>query len=494
MSLVEGRRMAHCTRSSPDEPKQALRATRLNPDEFSRPLAPIPSRSSSVHLPFFILMFSMLRIPFPLPFGLALAWCAFAQSPPPQGQTPITLTLQDAIQRARQYSQQVYSANIAAQLAREDVAQAKAAMLPTASGISGFIYTQPNGTNSGIFVPNDGPRVYTEQLAAHADVYNPVLRAQYRQSIAAEAVAKAKADLAQRGLIATVTQDYYSMAVAQRKIANAEASLREARDFQDLTEKQERGGEAARVDVIKARIQVQQRGRDLQEARLNLDKARIGFAVILFPTYGQAFTVTDDLDTAPKLPTYPEIQTLAGQNSPDVRAAEATVQQQSFAVKSARSAYLPNLTFDYWFGLQANQIAIHDPEGHNLLGSAVQAQINVPIWNWGATRSKVRQAQLELQQARNDLSLTQRTLLANMDSYYKEAQVATAQIASLHDSLDLTTENLRLTRLRYTAGESIAQEVVDAQNSLVDARNAFDDGLVRYRLALANLQTLTGAF
>jgi len=37
-------------------------------------------------------------------------------------------------------------------------------------------------------------------------------------------------------------------------------------------------------------------------------------------------------------------------------------------------------------------------------------------------------------------------------------------------------------------------EVVDAQTTLVGARNAYDDGMVRYRVALANLQTLTGAF
>jgi outer membrane protein TolC len=37
-------------------------------------------------------------------------------------------------------------------------------------------------------------------------------------------------------------------------------------------------------------------------------------------------------------------------------------------------------------------------------------------------------------------------------------------------------------------------EVVDAQTTLFSARNAYDDGLARYRLALAALQTLTGAF
>src|ERR1700729_946004 len=172
-------------------------------------------------------MQSILRIA-----GLALcAQIAIAQ-------TPIALTLADAMQRARQYSQQIYTANIAALLAHEDTVQAKAGLLPTAEGVSGFIYTQPNGTPSGIYVPNDGPRVYTELLQLHGDVYNPAKRAEYHRIIAAEPVAQAKRDLAERGLVATVTQNFYGMDVAQRKVANAEASLSEAKAFQDLTEKQ----------------------------------------------------------------------------------------------------------------------------------------------------------------------------------------------------------------------------------------------------------------
>jgi outer membrane protein TolC len=48
--------------------------------------------------------------------------------------------------------------------------------------------------------------------------------------------------------------------------------------------------------------------------------------------------------------------------------------------------------------------------------------------------------------------------------------------------------------LRYQGGEATALEVVDAQNTLVMARNNYDDGEARYRLAIANLQTVTGTF
>ena len=434
--------------------------------------------------------------------GLALQHAIYAQpanqlkpsQPGTQAPAPRVVTLQDAMELARINSPQLASANITALLAHEDRVQAKAALLPNASWFNQFIYTQPNGTPSGVFIANDGPHVYNNWATAHGDIFAPGKRAEYQRTIAAEAVARAKADIAGRGLIATVVQNYYGLVSAQRKYANAQLSLREAGQFADITQKQEQGGEVAHADVVKAQIQLAQRQRDAQEAQVAIEKARIGFAVILFPDFRRDYSVVDDLQTMPALPPFEQVQGLASKNSPDIRAAQSAVRQETLGITVARSAYLPSLSFDYFFGINANQYAIYNRSHLNNLGSVAQAQMTVPLWTWGATRSKIKQAQLHLQQAKNDLSLTQRTLLANLNAFYLEADTASSQLASLKNSLDLSTESLRLTLLRYQAGEATALEVADAQTTLVQARNAYDDGVVRYRLALANLQTLTGTF
>ncbi len=85
-------------------------------------------------------------------------------------------------------------------------------------------------------------------------------------------------------------------------------------------------------------------------------------------------------------------------------------------------------------------------------------------------------------------------MLGNLYSSYNEASVARAAVESSRHTADLAAESLRLINLRYQAGESTALEVVDAQNTLTTARNAYADAQVRYRVALANLQTLTGNF
>jgi outer membrane protein TolC len=288
-------------------------------------------------------------------------------------------------------------------------------------------------------------------------------------------------------------QDYYAVVIAQRKVANAQKSLDDARKFLDLTQKQEQGGEAAHADVVKAQLQVQQRERDVADAQQAIDKARVTLAVVIFPDFRMDYAVVDDLEQAPPLTPFTEVQDLALAKSPTLRVAQASLFQETTGISAARAAYLPVLSFDYFFGIDANQVAHYNREHLNNIGSVAQATLTVPLWNWGATQSKVRQAELKVKQAELDLNMAQRQLMANLHSFYLEAQLAQAQLDSLKKSLDLSVESLRLTLLRYQAGEATALEVVDAQTTLTQARNAYDDGLSRYRVAIANVQTLTGS-
>jgi outer membrane protein TolC len=435
--------------------------------------------------------------------GLSIGSAQAGQNPPSIGQTqpavpaPVApagapLTLQDALAQARANSAQFRTAKLASDLAVEDRKQARAALLPSLSAFSQFIGTEPNGTPSGVFVANDGPKIYNDWLTVHGEVYSPVRWAEYRSAAAAEAVARARADIALRGLVATVVTNYYTLVAAARKVASAQQGLREAQEFLRITQQQEAGGEVAHSDVVKAQIQVNQRARDMQEAELTILKSRLGLSVLVFPDYRDEFAIVDDLQNVVPLPVLSDVNAAAIGSSPDILAAQASLQQETSGIGVARGTVLPVLSFDYFYGINANQFAVRNPEGDRLLGSVFQAQLTVPLWNWGAGQSKLRQAHLRVNAAKAELTLAQRQLQANLNTFYREAAIARDQVASLRESLDLAIESLRLTVLRYQAGEVGVLEVVDAQTTLIQARNAYDDGLVRYRVALAALQTLTG--
>jgi outer membrane protein TolC len=437
------------------------------------------------------LLLSMLPTPLRQGVLLSLAALAWGQTPaPPAG--PLIIDLPQALARARQYGGQVQSANLTLSQATQDRVQARAAMLPQASALSQYIHTQANGTPSGVFVSNDGVHVFNDQGVVHQDVLPVFMRAEQQRAAAAEALARARVDVASRGVNAVVIQDFYAIADAVRKLNNATLSLSEARQFLDISQKQESGGEVAHADVVKAQIQLQQRQVDLNEAQTVLAKAKIALAVLIFPDFQTEYSIKDDLEQTDLVPPLPEVRTQAVATNPDVKAASAAVDEAGYEVDVAHYGYLPTVSLDFFYGINANQFAVHNPDGNLLLGNVAQVTVNVPVWNWGATKSKVKQAELRQDQAKLDLSLTQRQLQGALASAHAEAEGALGQVSLLRQGEDYAAESLKLTLLRYQAGEATAFEVTDAQSTVKQARDAYDDGLARYRIALANLRTLMG--
>jgi outer membrane protein TolC len=293
--------------------------------------------------------------------------------------------------------------------------------------------------------------------------------------------------------VVTVTQSYYGLVVTERKYATAQRAAAEAARFLDISQKLENGGEVAHADVVKARIQAQQQQRDLQETQLGMERSRLDLAVLLFPDFNQNFAIVDDLQTPEPLPNFAEVEAAGKKNNPDLRAALAAFQAAKHEVTAAWGGLLPSLSLDYLYGIDSNQFALKT-NGVRNLGYSTVASLQIPIFSWGSDRSKLKQAELRRDQAHVELTFAQRELLSHLRQFYSEAETSRQEMESLASSAELAADSMRLTTLRYQAGESTVLEVVDAQNTLTQARNAYDDGQARFRVAVANLQTLTGNF
>jgi len=416
---------------------------------------------------------------------------------------PAVVTLADALQRAKQLEPTFLAAVAEAEIAREDGVQARAAMLPSFSYSLQYIGNQGDTPNpTGRFVSMDGVNMYRSWLAARQELSpGTFMGAPLVKARAVEAAAKAKLEIAQRGLVVTVTRLYYTFISAQRKYATAQLSAQQAQRFYDIARQQEQLGQVARSDVVKAEISYRQQEQAFAEATLAMNSARMSLAVLIFPTFNENFSLVDDMQSGPVLPPFAEIQAMAGKDNPDLRAATETLRAAGADVRIAKNGLLPSLTIDAVYGIEANEFALHSvyvaaPELGVLpnLGYAVTLNLTVPLWDWGANRSKVHQSEARQRQAQAALTLAQRQAVSNLNSMYNEAMTARNAVDSLRRVAELATESLRLTTLRYQAGESTALEMVDAQNTAVSARNAADDAEARYRVAIAELQTVTGSF
>ena len=416
---------------------------------------------------------------------------------------PLVVTLADALQRAKQYEPAFLASAADAANAEDDRTQAKASMLPAFGATTQYIGNQDSpALKTGRFVSMDGVNMYRAWITAHQELSTGTFTgAVLRKADAAAEAAKAKLDVAQRGLVVTVTRNYYGLISAERKYATAQLSAQQAQRFFDIAQQQERLGQVAKSDVIKAEIAYRQQRQAFDEATLAMDNARLALAVLIFPAFNENFSVVDDMRSAPALPPFGDVQAMAEHGNPDLRAADALLRAAGEDVRVSRASLLPTLAVDAMYGIEANEFALHsrvsaDPSLGVLpnLGYAVTVNLSVPLWDWGGLRSKVHQSETRQKQAQATLTQAQRQLVSNLYSTYNETLAARASVDGLRRVAELAAESLRLTTLRYQAGESSALEMVDAQTTFVQTRNAADDAEVRYRVAIASLQTLTGTF
>ncbi|MGH9535036.1 MAG: TolC family protein [Terriglobales bacterium] len=383
--------------------------------------------------------------------------------------------------------------------ARDNQTIARAALLPSVAFDNGYLYTQ-GGTGVPVprFIANNWVHEYTSQGSVHETLLGGGLWAGLGRARAQAALARDQLAVARRGLRLAVTTDYYALLAAQTRSQAARAGVAAARRFYGLSRELEAGGEVAMADVVKAELQLETAEQARRQARLVSEQARLQLAVLLFPDFQDRFRLVNDLAAAPPLPDPARVAALARHRNPQLGAALAALHAARQQVAMARDAYLPSLSLDYWYGIDAEHFAVRAPNDANsnapALGSAAQVTLTIPVWDWGARAARLDQAQRAQKQARLSLSYAQRALLAGLQGDYAAARTAQQDLQSLRRAARLAAQSLRLTHLRYRAAVATALEVVDAQQALIAARDNLADGEARYHVALARLQTLTGAF
>jgi outer membrane protein TolC len=450
-------------------------------------------------------MFAMLLLAYIGGAHRAVVRAQAALPAPSSVVSPAPITLDQAITLARTNEPGFAAAAAASRASNLDRSIARAALLPGVTYHNQFLYTQaahgqtgssnasassPTVTSVPRFIGNNAVHEYTSQGVVSETIGLQQITAVSRAGATA-AVASAELEIARRGLTATVVSLFYGSIAADHKVAVARRAAQEASNFTQLTQQRESAGEAAHADVVKAELQQQQRDRDVADALLQQQKSRLELAVLLFPDPRSPFTLASAADV-PSLAPRADVEAAATQGNPELRSALGSLRVSNLDVTAARAAYLPDLGLSVAYGIDAAHFASQEADGARNLGYSAMATLDIPLWDWLSTEHKVRQAKIFRDAAQTALSATQRRLIAQLDESYAEAATARDQLKSLDQSVDTARESLRLTNLRYTAGEATVFEVVDAQNSLTSMELAREDGMIRYETALANLQLLTG--
>ncbi len=406
------------------------------------------------------------------------------------------LTVDDAITLALSNASLYQQAALEERIAREDVRQARAAFLPQFS----LPLTYTGTTPSRVRFPEEPPTFSFVSASAInettvlANVSGTIdiagrLRAALSKSRALLEAASAGTEVARRELVLATYDAYYALVLTRQARRLAEETLALAEGFVAVAEnlKQRAEGEEAKeaeADVFRARSTAATHRASLEEARaaefaaMNLLRTLIGVdfntqIIVPHPTENIPSVIDFNNYTEEIIRSRPELAQIDAQQ----RAARAEA-------RAARRELLPDLTYSLNGGFDAGDFR---PVGRYAGGSAI-VSLNIPIFNWGASRSRETQARLRSQQLDIQRELTLRQLRQEFYVNRANALGAITRIQRMREASEASQRNLTAVFVRYRMNKAAIIDVIDAQSNYAETRTAFYQAIVDYYTSRVRLE------
>jgi outer membrane protein len=407
------------------------------------------------------------------------------------------LTREAAVQLALTQASTFQQAQLNEQVAAEDVRQAQLAFLPKLASLTTFIYNSPliggvlGQPRTPSYIAANAVTEYQTLIGVSGELdVAGRLRATLRRNRLLLASAHAGTEVVRRALAEAATEAYYSLALANARQKSAEVSLRAAEDFEKITSLLVDAGEAAQVDLSRARLLTSARRDDMEQAGVGVSAAADSLHVFLGPDFGAPIAVTD---LALSLPEPGEVDRFTADllsRRPELAQFDAERRAAEFDVTLARAERRPQFSYSLAGGFDTDSFKSAPLHSHT--GATATMSLTIPLFDWGASRSRERQARLRAQVLESSRTLALRGFAQQFYTARTQALSAVERIGLARAALPDAERNLELSVSRYREGEAQIIEVTDAQNTLAAQRMAFYQAIFDYQTAITRLRQATG--
>jgi outer membrane protein, multidrug efflux system len=392
-----------------------------------------------------------------------------------------------ALSNASLYQQSLIDEKIA----REDVRQARAAFFPqfsmplTYTGITPSRLRAPDEPVTFSFVSGSAINETTAlvNVSGAIDITGR-LRAALSRSRSLLEAANAGTRVARRELVLVTVDAYYALALTRQQRRLADETLALAEGFVNVAEGLKARGEGEESDVFRARAAAAaQRGaveqaRAAEFAAMNLLRALTG---IDYSTQIITARLTENVPTASDFNNYTEDII---RNRAELEQIDAQQRAARADARAARRELLPELTYSLNGGFDAGDFR---PVGRYAGGSAI-ISLNVPIFNFGASRSRERQARLRSEQLDTQRELMLRQLRQEFYVNRANALGALARIRDTRAASEASQQNMTGIFMRYRARKATIIDVIDAQTNYAETRTAYYQSIVDYHTSRIRLE------
>ncbi len=305
--------------------------------------------------------------------------------------------------------------------------------------------------------------------------------------VAAADLRAAESSLAQLGdeIAAQTAEAYDALLVAVRHRQDLTEAKGLAEDFLKKTDARYQAGAVAKLDFIKAKVDLAQTDNDLIANERAIATARAGLNRQLGRAPGAPIEASDDLgDVPPPLPPLEDLVGLAASARPEIHAIAAQREGARDATRLARQFWVPDLNVTL-----SRNYTDGDPPAYSTALS-----LTLPLFFWQHTKGPIAEAQhheLELEASSRDAAAQ---VEVDVRAAYAAAETAWRQAVFIRDDLlPEAQEAFRIASVSYGLGGASALELLDAKRTLLDAKSQYTEALGAASDARADLERAVGA-
>jgi NodT family efflux transporter outer membrane factor (OMF) lipoprotein len=277
------------------------------------------------------------------------------------------------------------------------------------------------------------------------------------------------ADAARLALAGAVAQAYVQLSSAYALCDVAAEAVKDRQDVLALTDTRLRHGLENAASQKQAMALLVQARQSLIAAQSNRDLAVHAIATLIgrgADVYGQIARPRLDLDVALPLPQTLPADLLA--RRPDILAAQARIEASISGRKVARTAFYPDVNLMGLAGWAS--IGLSPLFSASSLNYGVGPAIHLPIFDAGKLRAEYASATAQLDLSVADYNAAVLSAVKQTADALTQSRSLAAQLREEHQALAAVEDGSRIAEARYRRGISPQINVLDLQNTLLDAR------------------------
>jgi outer membrane protein TolC len=291
-----------------------------------------------------------------------------------------------------------------------------------------------------------------------------------------------------RELIVLVVVSNYLLVIAdQSQVESALAQRDTAKVIFDQTTDQKLAGLAAAVDVLRSDVELQAREQRLIVARNNLAKQKRVLARAIGLPAGQMFDIATEVAYQPlTTSTLDDALQQAYTSRADYKSLTEQVRSAELQKKAASAERYPTLSAIADYG----SIGTNTASNHGTVDAA--AELRIPIFQGGRVHGDNVVAESALARAQQRLENLRASIDQEVRDAFLDLQDTAQEVSVEQNAVRLSTQTLQQSRDRFSSGVTDNIEVVQAQESLANANDAYIASLYSYNVAKVSLARAIG--